>query len=146
MSRDHTNYRGKKRSQFWTVNDEEDLCVQSDKHLASIQTILKKFNIGGQDMLDDVEGAFMDVSEFTDFHDLNIQTKEAEAAFMKLPSKVREIFDHDVYTWLDSAHDQEKRDELVARGFLKVVEADPKTSTPGTPGGPESDGRGTETA
>ncbi len=109
--------RGRPRVQ--TINTEPSMTVQSDAHLADIQNIMKQFGIGGIEMLDETQLTFADVSDFTDLADALNQAKVAEVEFLKLPSKVREIFDHDVATWLDTAHDEEKRDALVQAGFLK---------------------------
>jgi len=114
--------RGKNRVQ--TVNTEPSMTVQSDAHLADIQQILTKYGATGQESLDDVAMNFADVSEFGDYHDVMMEVRLAEETFMKLPSKVREIFGHNVETWLDSAHDEDKRDALVQAGFLEPREVD----------------------
>lgn len=137
-----------------TVNDGESMTIQSDAHLADIANILKGYGVGEMErMLDDTEMQFADVSEFTDFHDVMIHARIAEVEFMKLPSKVREIFDHDVAVWLDTAHDEDKRNELVQAGFLEgeevVVpvgggEVSPEAGPVG--GGAEAEAAGEETA
>ncbi len=116
--------RGKPRVQ--TINTDPSMTVQSDAHLADIQNILKSFGQEGMAMLDEAELQFKDVSEFTDLRDALDQARIAEVQFMKLPSKVREIFQHDVAVWLDTAHDEDKRNELVQAGYLK----DPKEVAP----------------
>lgn len=108
--------RGRRRVR--TVNDQPSMTVQSDAHMTDIQTILKSFGAGGMEALDQAQLIYRDVSDFTDLADALNQAKAAEVDFMKLPSKVREIFDHDVAVWLDTAHDVEKRDALVSAGFL----------------------------
>jgi len=114
------DYRGKPRVQ--TINKEPSMTVQSDAHLADLNNIMANFGQGRIDMLDDVDLQYRDVSEFTDLSDALMQARDAEIEFMKLPSKVREIFMHDVAVWLDTAHDKEKRDALVEAGFLKSKE------------------------
>lgn len=116
---DELDFRGRKRSKYWSVNDQPSLTVQSDAHLADINNILAQYAAAGSDMLDDVALQFADVSEFGDYHDVMLEVRRAEETFMKLPSKVREIFDHNVETWLDTAHDEDKRDALVEAGFIK---------------------------
>ncbi len=111
---------GRKRVQ--TVNTDPSMTVQSDAHLADIQNILKSYGAEGQQQLDEAALEFKDVSGFTDFADLMNMTKTAEVEFMKLPSKVREVFNHDVMDWLDTAHDKDKRDALVALGVLEAAE------------------------
>lgn len=124
--------RGKRR--FQTVNDMPSETVQSDRHLTDIQTILKSFGALGQGALDQTALQYRDVSEFTDLHDAMLQARAAEVDFMKLPSKVREIFDHDVAVWLDTAHDEEKRNALVEAGFLDPPEEVVETPTVAAPG------------
>ncbi len=112
------------RSRVQTVNNDPSETVQSDAHLADINQIMKTFAVGGFEALAEADLQFMDVSEFTDLADALNQTREAELQFMKLPSKVREIFDHDVAVWLDTAHDEDKRDALVEGGFLERPKAE----------------------
>lgn len=104
------DYRGKLRSDFQTsFEGEESLTVQSDAPLADIQQILRGHGILGIDqMLDTAEVQYADVSEFTDYSDMMRNVKQAEEAFMQLPSKVRGEFNHDVYEWLDRAHDERR--------------------------------------
>lgn len=111
------DYFGNPRVQ--TVNDEPSLTVQSDGPQADIRQIMAQYLKTGQVDLDRAEGMFMDVSEFTDFADVQRQSKEAEVQFLRLPSKVREIFDHNVANWLDTAHDDDKRQKLIDAGFLE---------------------------
>lgn len=109
--------RGKSRVQ--TVFKDESLTVQSDAHRADIQEIMKQFhNVGIVSHLNKVEGKYLDVSEFTDFADLQNQLAIVEQEFMSLPSKVREIFGHDVAKFLDAAHDPDKRQKLVDAGII----------------------------
>lgn len=106
---DQEDARGKKRSRFWTICDDESKTVQSDAHLADIQEILKSYGVTGmQTSLDAAEDQFMDVSEFTDYADMMVNVRRATVEFMKLPSKIREKFNHDVFQWLDTAHDERR--------------------------------------
>lgn len=106
------------RDRVRSVNELPSLTVQSDAHMADIENIMRQFGQGGMEMLDETKLQFLDISEFTDLADALNQAKEAEVEFLKLPSKVREVFDHDVAVWLDTAHDQEKIDALVEAGFI----------------------------
>ncbi len=139
--------RGNPRVQ--TVNDDPSMTVQSDAHLADINQIMEKFATEGIQSLDEADLMYKDVSEFTDLADALNQAREAEVVFMKLPSKVREIFNHDVAEWLDTAHDEEKRDALVEAGFIERVEVAPESSPETDKGGsgdtpPEAGGQGSE--
>lgn len=127
---------GRRRVQ--TVNFGPSKTVQSDLVRADIREILKRFKaVGITDHLAQVDLVFRDVSEFTDFADMMRQTKEAEKAFMKLPSKLREVFEHDVMKWLDAAHDPEKvealRPQLEKLGVLKPAPVEPAAVPPVQP-------------
>lgn len=105
-----------------TVNNDPSETVQSDAHLTDIHNIMAQFGEGGHVGLDEAALLYADVSEFTDLQDAMKQAHYAEKEFLKLPSKVREVFGHDVAVWLDTAHDEDKRDELVKAGFLEPRE------------------------
>lgn len=123
------NLDGKGRPRVQTINNDESMTVQSDAHLADINHILRQFANDGSKMLDQADLMYKDVSEFTDLRDALDQAIEADIEFKKLPSKVREIFNHDVAVWLDTAHDQDKRDALVAGGWINPPEV-PKPTPP----------------
>lgn len=111
-----------------TVNTLPDKTVQSDVHRTEIRHILAKYRqVGIVEHMREVDLVYKDVSEFVDFADLMFQSKEAEKRFMGLPSKVREVFDHDVSKWLDAAHDPEKlealRPQLEKLGVMEPVVA-----------------------
>ncbi len=122
--------RGKGRVQ--THNVEPSRTIQSEAHLTDIREILTKFALGGDAALDEAALVYADVSEFTDLHDAMNQAKLAEVEFLKLPPQVRSIFENDVAVWLDTAHDEDKRDALVEAGFIKdSVAPDPAVGTAG---------------
>lgn len=123
QSEDHVDARGKQRSQFWTVNDEPSLTVQSDAREADINEIMKAAGYGSAiQHLRDVEEQFLDVSEFTDYAELARYVAKAESSFMALHPDVREIFKNDVNQWLDTAHDQDKVDALIRGGHIPAPE------------------------
>lgn len=122
-----------------TINDQPSLTVQSDAKRADIRQILKKYKqVGIVDHLNHVQARWADVTEFTDLSDALRQARVAEEEFMKLPSKVREIFNHDVTEWLDTAHDPAKR-EAHRADFEKLglIETAPEGSPPVDLGGTE---------
>lgn len=107
----YSEVRRKPRVQ--TVNDMPSMTVQSDVFRSEIKHVLAKYKqVGIIEHLRTVDLVFRDVSEFEDFPDMMRQTAEAEAVFMRLPSKVREVFHHDYVRWLDAAHDPKKLEEL----------------------------------
>lgn len=118
---------------FFLVEDEdgrivpeESMTAQSDVVRSDIKHILAKYEQTGVLVgMRQVDLAYRDVSEFTDFADLMRENAEAKQAFMRLPSKVRETFNHDVAEWLDAAHDglsSEQRAKLEKLGFLEAVQ------------------------
>ncbi|AJK28303.1 putative minor capsid protein [Eel River basin pequenovirus] len=130
--RDHTD-ETRRKARVRTKNDLESKTVRSELVRSEIKHILAQYEQTGViDHLANVDLQFRDVSEFTDFADLMRQTKIAEMEFMKLPSKLREVFNHDVNEWLDVAHDPEKleakRPQLEKLGVL-----DPKEPAPAAP-------------
>lgn len=122
---------GRPRSKFQTVNNQPSETVKAEAELGDINLILKKYReVGIIDNLNITEEMFADVTEFTDFQDVMQTAKVAEQEFMKLPSKVREVFNHDVATWLDTAHDQEKRSQLIEAGEVTPIEQPTPVDTP----------------
>jgi hypothetical protein len=108
MTRATHDARGKPRVQ--TVNDDPSETVQSDAVHTDIRHIINTYSkTGVLTSLNRAEGVYKDVAEFTDLADAFRQAKVAEEEFMKLPSKVRELFHHSVAEWLDAAHDEDKR-------------------------------------
>lgn len=106
----------RRRPRVQTVNTLPSKTVQSDVTRTEIKHILAKYRqTGVVEHMRNVDLQFRDVSEFSDFSDLMYQSKEAEKVFMKLPSKVRGVFDHDYAKWLDAAHDPEKLEALRPR-------------------------------
>ena len=123
---DAVDYRGKERAQFQTVNEGPSKTIQSDAHKADINEILAQYEqVGIVTHLNKVDAKYMDVSEFTDFSDAMRQLRMAEQEFKKLPSKVRELFNHDVAEWLDAAHDPMRIAEVQAALDDKVEESKP---------------------
>lgn len=103
----------RKRPRVRTVNTEPSKTVQSDVFRTEIKHILAKYKqMGIVEHMQGVDLQFRDVTEFQDFADLMLQTKEAEKVFMGLPSKLRAVFGHDVAVWLDAAHDKDKLEAL----------------------------------
>lgn len=127
--------RGRDRVQ--TVNAEPSKTIQSDAVKADIHEVLRPYGVVGLSQhLDNVDDLFLDVSEFTDYADMARQNKEAEAMFMKLPAKVRKAFNNDAYEWLDSAHDPEKRNNVLEK--LGLVDSATGSTSGGTPDSSEA--------
>jgi len=123
----------RRRPRVQTVNTLPSKTVQTDVFRSEIRHVLAKYKqVGIIEHLRSVDLQFRDVSEFSDFADLMFQSKEAEKVFLGLPSKVREVFDHDVAKWLDAAHDPEKV-EAVRPQLEKLGVLEPKAPAPPPP-------------
>lgn len=137
MSQVITKIEGRPKHRVQTVNEEPSKTVQADRDAADIKKIIQTYERNGVLIRpSEVDRVFRDVSEFTDFSEMMLQTKVAEGEFMRLPSKVREVFNHSVFEWLDAAHDAEKlaavRPQLEELGVLEPL---PKAApeVPATP-------------
>lgn len=120
------DYRGKPRVQTSFDGPEgQSMTIQSDAKKSDIKFILAQYRqVGIVENLNQAEAQFRDISEFEDFGAAMLHAKQAESEFMLLPSKVREIFNHDVGQWLDTAHDPEKRDALIEAGIIEGPRVD----------------------
>ncbi len=133
--------RGRLRSKYQTVNVLPSETVQADSEKADINKILKRYaEVGIREQLNLTEAHFPDVTEIGDFQDVMQTARAAETEFMKLPSKVREIFNHDVATWLDTAHDEEKRTSLIEQGKIEPVKESASSNPPIGGDGNDSEG------
>lgn len=129
----------------WDPEQDPSRTVQSDRHQAEIKHILKKYEaLGIIDHLAEVDLMYRDVTEVQDFHEAARQLKAAEHQFMQLPSKVRELFDHSVENYLDTANDREKlealRPQMEKLGMIEPRPAPtPAPTEPSIPPTPEPD-------
>lgn len=139
MTQIKTTHESTGRRRVQTLNELPSKTVQSDFHDANIHEILKKYPTEGIiDHLAKVDMQFLDVSEFTDYHDAYMHAAEAQQRFMELPSKLREVFNHDHLEWLDAAHNKNiepYRAKLEKLGLLEPkathVEVDPQNASGG---------------
>lgn len=103
----------RRRPAVRTVNEMPSKTVQDDVFRSEIRHVMAKYRqVGIVEHMREVDLQFRDVTEFEDFADLTRQATAARQVFMQLPSKVREVFGHDVAVWLDCAHDPEKLEAL----------------------------------
>lgn len=110
---DNANLNARGRPRVQSENNLPSETIQSEAHLGDINEVLKNYSgFGTVDHLNQAEGVFADITEFTDYQDALTHIRLAETEFMKLPSKEREKFGHDVAKWLDAAHDHEKREGI----------------------------------
>jgi len=139
--KDVPNAVGRMRSKDWIICKDESLTVQSDQPGTELRYILDRYAKGILgDQLDVAEAQFQDVTAFQDYADVMRTAKDAEHEFMKLPPDVRRLFKNDVANYLDTAHDPEKRNEMVRLGYLEADQAVDPGSDSGDPpqgGAPE---------
>lgn len=116
------------RRRVYTVNEKPSKTVAAHKSQSDIREILRRYGATGvADQLATARLTFRDVSSFEDFADVMRQSKDVEAEFMRMPSKVREVFDHDWAKWLDAAYDTDKFEALRPKlEALGVVEPRPE--------------------
>lgn len=96
---------------------------QSMKDSCDIQAIVRRFEKTG--LMDHVSRAmpqFLDVSEVSDYKSALDQVRTAEAYFMGLPAKVREVFDNDAVQFLAAYDGGLDEAQLKALG-LEAIEA-----------------------
>ena len=128
---------GRKRVQ--TQNLSESRTVQSDRHKASIHSILAQYEATGiLPHLNSTDLQFRDVTEFSDFAELRRESKRAEQAFNALPAKIRDAFDHSHDKWLDAAHDGIDPDSELARKLTKIGVLESSTPTQSSEPAPTS--------
>jgi len=93
-----------------------------------INNILKQYSVTG--MLNHVsanaaQGRYEDLPDPTDFQESLHQVKEAETAFMSLPSKLRARFDNEPVNFLAFLEDPSNEQEARALGLLKALPEPP---------------------
>lgn len=142
---------GRPKFRVRTLNEEPTQTVQSQRDQSEIREILRRHGVTGvADQLAQSALSFQDVSSFEDFADVMRQRRDVEQKFMRLPSKVREVFNHDVDVYLDSAFDGPSEAQIAALTDLGVlgtppsprgVPASPAASeaAPATPPGPPAE-------
>lgn len=122
------------RKRVVTMNNEPSMTVQSERDRSEIREILRRYGATGvADSLRNAELVFRDVTAFDDFTDLMRQNAVAQEEFMKLPSKVRQVFNHDVAAWLDAANDGLDEAQTAKVIKLGVVEASESRAVPAPP-------------
>lgn len=136
-----TRPNGHKRVQ--TINKSKSLTQQSDREFSELKQILSKYEMTGvMEHLRNVDLEFRDITTFTDYHEAMREAERAKVAFMELPSKVREAFEHDHGQWLDAAEDglsEAQTARLIKSGYLPAPEPAPVTAPTEEPAPPVSE-------
>ena len=116
------NSRGMDRKTFQTdYTGIESQTDQTQAKKGDINEVLRRYRqVGIVEHLNQVDAQFLDVTELPqDYKQVLDYTRLAEEEFMRLPSKLREVFNHDVAEWLDAAHaSPEEQDAILAKAGL----------------------------
>lgn len=112
---------------YATTNDEEDMTQQSDLAESDINIIMQRYNSTGQ-MPQLIEpGQYGDFSDVGDYRDAMDKIREADAAFLEVPAKIRKDFDNDPAKFYAFVNDPENLPKLREMGLANPEEK-PKPS------------------
>lgn len=116
-----------------TKFEDESLTDQSSLEMTKMSSILQRYGVTGvMDHLQDVDHAFLDVTELPDDYAAVLSyTRVAEEEFMKLSPQLRALFNNDVAQWLDAAHDEEKRNAVREKAARRLSGSVPEKSASG---------------
>lgn len=119
---------------------------QSFKDATDINAIMRKYLVSGVvPTLNPAAPMFGDFTDVGDYHSCLVRVRNAEAAFLELPSHVRDAVGNDPEQLLALVTDPERRAEAEELGLFEkaaaVVEApveplEPAVAPPAAPGGP----------
>ena len=93
---------------------------QSHKAECDINNILSQYKRTG--MITHIsarQAQYIDLPDASDLQEAFAVAEEANAAFMSLPAKVRDLFDHDPVKFLQALNDPSRADELRELGILR---------------------------
>jgi phage internal scaffolding protein len=96
----------------------KSLAKQSFKEECDINTIVRMFGVTGKVPVTAIEPSYGDFSGVSDYHSAMNKIKAAEEAFMALPAKLRQKFDHDPNALLNFLENEQNRDEAIQLGLI----------------------------
>ena len=107
------------------VSDETGLACQdpslAQQHMkdeCDINVIVERFGVTGELPTAPVSPQFGDFSGISDYHTAINAVRASEEAFMALPAKIRERFDHDPNALLQFLQDESNRNEAIEIGLI----------------------------
>lgn len=120
-----------------SLNTDPSLTQQQFKDECDINNIIKTYSQTGALPVSKKVGAFLDVSNVTDYQTSLQTVYEAQRAFDALPSKIRTRFENDPNQLLAFIEDDKNHDEALSLGLLeKPIPQNPnstsQTQTPQT--------------
>jgi phage internal scaffolding protein len=124
-----TPYDGKhKRVQFETSGP--SLTQQDFADECDIHNIIKAYAKNGTiDHLNTGEALYSDFSSVTDLKDMMLKVKDANDAFMQVPSHIRKNFQNDPTVFYDFVNNPDNLNELKELGLIKTVEQNQDTDS-----------------
>jgi len=106
-----------------SVNEEESRVKQAFRKECNINTIVQKARKGQVVSVNRKQPMFGDFTKAVDFQEMQNQIIDARAAFMQLPSKIRERFQNDPAKLLQFMENPENHEEAIRLGLLEIVTA-----------------------
>ena len=120
-----------------TINDEPTLAQQQFKDECDINNIVKNYSQTGVLPVSQKVGAFLDVSNVSDYQEALHTVYEAQRAFDALPSNIRSRFENDPNQLLAFIEDDANKDEALKLGLLdtktpqtEIIKPNTETPTP----------------
>lgn len=105
----------------------QGLTEQSHKNMCGIENIIRQYDKTG--LITHVNNAVANYGDFTEVNEYRESldlVREADEAFLGLPSEIRKKFDYDPGQFFEFATNPENKDELVALGLAeKPIEITP---------------------
>lgn len=103
----------------------DDKAVQSGKDDADINVILKRFGVTGQLPVPNMEPFYGDFSQEVDYQTALNRVLEADTAFSRLPSEVRNRFSNDPLELIRFLDNEDNLEEARRMGLLRPEEPAP---------------------
>lgn len=112
---------GSKR--VYTKLTEPSKTDQSFKEMVDVNNIITRYRKTGQiSHLRKNVGVFADVSKVPDLLTATVLVKDAQEAFMQLPSDIRQNFDNDPIKFFNYYHDEKNTEKLIEMGLIPKPE------------------------
>lgn len=115
---------------------EPTLTQQHYKDEVDINTIVKNFGLTGELPQNIRMPVYGDFSQVVDYHTAHNAMRHAEEAFMALPAKVRERFQHNPQKFVEFCSDDANAAEARALGLVDGPPPDLNSPPPSTPPNP----------
>lgn len=104
-----------------TENTEDSMTQQGDANDTDINVIMARYQQTGQMPQLLMQPLFMDLSDAPDYRQAVETIRDAEAAFLEIPAKIRQQFGNDAGQFMEFAMKEENREELQKMGLLKPL-------------------------